>query len=138
MKMVISYIFLTTFVFLLVGCNGSGNNASTAVNVTMTDFKFTPNTFTVPAGEQIQFSATNNCAIDHSFVIMKIGLEVTSAFSDQDQANVFWEEAAIPAGKSVTDMFTAPADAGTYQIVCAMPRRVEAGMIARMIGVAGR
>lgn len=137
MKKLINYFILITFAFLLMACNGGGNSPSTTINVTMTDFQFTPATFTVPAGEQIQFSATNNGAVDHSFVIMKIGSEVTSAFSDKDQANVYWEKAAIPAGQTITDTFKAPADAGTYQIVCAVPGHVEAGMIAKLVVIAG-
>lgn len=137
MKKLTGWIAMFAFSSFLAACSTGGEIASTNINVTMTDFQFTPNTFTVPAGEQIQFKATNNGAVDHSFVIMKLGLEVTSAFSDQDQANVYWKEATIPAGQSVADTFTAPADAGTYQIVCAIPGHVEAGMIAKLIVVAG-
>jgi len=137
MKKLVGYFIVIAFSLVLVACGGDGNEATNSINVTMTDFQFTPNEFTVPAGEQIQFTATNNGAVDHSFVVMKLGVEVTSAFSNQDQANVYWKEATIPAGQSVTDTFTSPADAGTYQIVCAIPGHLEAGMIAKLIVVAG-
>ena len=131
-------VWIAMFIFsLYLAACGGGTNVSTSISATMTDFQFTPNTFTVPAGEQIEFSATNNGAVDHSFVIMKLGSEVTSAFSDQDQANVYWEESAVPAGQTVTDTFTAPSEPGAYQIVCAVPGHFEAGMIAKLVVVAG-
>jgi len=137
MKRLVGYYIAIAFSLILAACGGGDGKASTAINVTMTDFQYTPNTLSVPAGSQIQFSATNNGAVDHSFVIMNLGSEVTTAFSDQDQANVYWEEAAIPAGQTVTDTFKAPSEAGTYQIVCAVPGHFEAGMIAKLVVVAG-
>jgi len=132
-------LFITIILSLALGACSGGNSGSvsTSVNITMTDFQFTPNTFTVPAGQKIAFTATNNGSVEHSFVIMKLGSDLTTNFNDQDQANVYWEKTVIQPGQSVTDSFTAPSEPGTYQIVCAVPGHFEAGMIAKLVVVAG-
>ncbi len=137
MKKIFGFLTMMLFSLALASCGGSGGNASTSINVTMTDFQYTPNTFTVPAGQEITLSATNNGGVEHSFVIMKQGIELTTGFTDADQANVYWEETAIPSGQTVTATFTAPSAPGTYQIVCAVSGHFEAGMIAELVVVAG-
>lgn len=135
MKKYVAFFILLSFTIVLAACGGGGSTASTTINVTMTDFQFTPNSFTVPAGQQITLTATNNGAVDHSFVIMKQGGELTSSFTSEDQANVYWEEAVIPVGQTTTYTFTAPSEPGTYQVVCAVEGHFEAGMVAKLIVV---
>ena len=137
MKKLAGFFIVLMLSFALGACSGGSGSASTSIDVTMTDFQFTPNAFTVPAGQTISFKATNNGGVEHSFVIMKLGHDLTSSFTDADQANVFWEKTAIPVGQTVTDTFTAPSEPGTYQIVCAVPGHFEAGMIAKLVVVAG-
>lgn len=117
---------------LLAACSGKANAPSTSINVTMTDFQFTPNTFTVPAGQEINFTATNNGSVEHSFAVMKLGSEVNANFSDKDQANVYWEQTSIPAGQDVNASFPAPNEPGEYQIVCAVHGHIEAGMVGTL------
>ena len=135
MKKLNGYLVVIVLSLVLTACGTGGNNASTSINVTMTDFQYTPNTFTVPVGQEISFTATNNGGVEHSFVIMKLGTDITTGFSDKDQANVYCEETAIPTGQTVTATFTAPSEPGTYQIVCAVQGHFEAGMIAKLVVV---
>ena len=120
---------------ILTACGGA-NKPSNRIQVTMSDFAFTPNAFIVPAGEQITFSATNNGAVAHSFVIVKLGHEVSGHFTTQDQANVYWEQADVSPGASVTATLMAPSDPGVYQVVCAHAGHFEAGMVAKLTVVA--
>ena len=85
-------LFLLTVItaFALAAC-GSGGGASTTINVTMTDFQFTPNTFTVPAGKQITIKAVNNGGVVHNFVVMKEGTDAGEAWDDSDIPNVYWQ-----------------------------------------------
>jgi uncharacterized cupredoxin-like copper-binding protein len=48
---------------------------------------------------------------------------------DEDtlEENVYWEE-EVDAGESATFTFTAPEEPGEYQIICAIPGHLEAGM----------
>lgn len=120
---------------ILTACGGT-NRPSKQISVTMTDFAFAPNTFTIPAGEQITFSATNNGAVAHSFVIIKLGNEVVGHFTSQDQENVYWEQAEVSPGASVRATLTAPSAPGVYQVICANAGHLEAGMVAKLVVVA--
>lgn len=134
MKRLLVVALAVSLSFILAACTGGGSDSpSTSINVTLTDFAFSPNTFTVPAGAQITLTAVNNGAGKHSFVIMKQGDDVKDHFTDADKANIYWEKDDIQSGQTVTDTFTAPSTPGTYQIVCAVPGHFEAGMVAKLI-----
>ena len=120
---------------MLVSCGGGG--ASTKINVTMTDFQFQPNQFTVPAGQEITFDSTNNGAVVHNFVIMKLGTSAGPFFDDEDVPNVFWEVEIQPGG-SVNTSFTAPTDPGDYEVVCRTEGHIASGMTAKLTVVAGK
>jgi uncharacterized cupredoxin-like copper-binding protein len=120
----------------LAGCGG-GSGPSTTINVTMTDFQYSPNSFTVPAGQTITLNATNNGAVVHSFVVMKLGTTAVAPFDDANTQNVFWQTEIQPGG-SVNVTFTAPSDPGEYEVVCKTPGHLEAGMKAKLIVVAGK
>jgi len=127
-------ILSLVFAFLLASCGGSA--PSTTIDVTLTDFAFTPNAFTVPAGQEITLTVTNNGVVVHNFIIMKLGTTAGEAWDDDDQANIFWEERDIQAGGDFNVTFTAPMEAGEYQIVCRTQGHIASGMIAALIVVA--
>ena len=120
---------------VLVSCGGGG--ASTKINVTMTDFQFQPNQFTVPAGQEITFNSTNNGAVVHNFVIMKLGTSAGPFFDDEDVPNVFWQVEIQPGG-SVDTSFTAPTDPGDYEVVCRTEGHIASGMTAKLTVVASK
>lgn len=135
MKKFLSFYFLCLGMLLILTACGGSTSPSKNINVTMTDFEFSPNTFTVPAGEQISIKATNNGAVAHSFIIMKSGYHVNSHFTDSDKPNIFWEVSQITPGQAISDTFTAPNDPGEYQIVCGVGGHFEAGMVAKLVVV---
>jgi uncharacterized cupredoxin-like copper-binding protein len=122
------------FSLMLVSCGGGG--ATTKINVTMTDFQFQPNQFTVPAGQEITFQSSNNGAVVHNFVIMKKGTSAGPFFDDEDVPNVFWQ-VEIQPGSSVDTSFTAPTDPGDYEVVCRTEGHIASGMTAKLTVVAG-
>jgi uncharacterized cupredoxin-like copper-binding protein len=129
-------LVLCTVIFVLasiVSACGAGG-PSTTIALTLTDFQFAPNSFTVPAGQEITFNASNNGAVVHNFVIMDLGTEAGEAFDDTDSANVFWEVEIPPAGM-VDTSFTAPSEPGEYQIICSIEGHLMAGMVGKLIVV---
>ena len=128
--LIIAAVFLS---LMLVSCGGGG--ASTKINVTMTDFQFQPNQFTVPAGQEITFNSVNNGAVVHNFVIMKKGTSAGPFFDDEDVPNVFWQ-VEIQPGSSVDTSFTAPTDPGDYEVVCRTEGHIASGMTAKLTVVA--
>lgn len=136
MKNLSSRTILPAMLALILTACGGTNNPSTTINVTMTDFTFLPGTFTVPAGQQITLDANNGGAVDHSFVIMKLGHEVSGRFVPADRDNIYWELKLVAPGQSVRETFTAPTEPGVYQIVCSNVGHFEAGMVAKLVVVA--
>ncbi len=123
---------ISVLALLLILTMTSCGGPSTSLHVIMTDFAFTPNAFTVPAGQQISLQLTNNGAATHSFIIMKAGKQVTAHFTDADKANVYWQQLAVGPGQTVNATFTSPSEPGDYQILCSVPAHFEAGMIATL------
>ena len=128
MKKKLLYILLLATIILSAY---SKNGTSNTLNVEITDFAFTPNQFSMQAGEQITLHATHNGLVEHDFVIMKLGTDVGGHFNEDDLANVYWQ-VRIQPGESQTVTFTVPSEPGIYQIVCAMPGHVEAGMVGSL------
>jgi uncharacterized cupredoxin-like copper-binding protein len=125
-------LFITiVFASLVLSACGGSTAPSDTIDVTMTDFQFTPNLFTVPAGEEITVNAANNGAVVHNLIVMKLGTDVGTEFDDEDTPNVYWQVQLEP-GASSTETFTAPSEVGTYQVVCSTPGHLVAGMIASM------
>jgi plastocyanin len=128
------FALILVVTIFLVSCGGS--EPSTTINVTMTDFQFTPNSYAVPAGKEITLNVVNNGSVVHNFVIMKLGTTAGEAFDDEDEANVFWEERDIPAGSDLSVTFTAPTEPGDYQVVCRTQGHIASGMVATLTVVA--
>jgi uncharacterized cupredoxin-like copper-binding protein len=120
---------MATSILVLGACGGSTKNA---ISVTTTDFKFAPTTWTVAAGQPVALTLKNSGALEHEWVLLKKGMDVTMPFDDDDEAKVFWEIEAKP-GETKTETFTAPGEAGTYKVVCGTPAHLEQGMAATLV-----
>ncbi|HJS20552.1 MAG TPA: plastocyanin/azurin family copper-binding protein [Anaerolineales bacterium] len=134
MRLILS-IGLVVISLVLASCGGA-SSPTTEIDVTMTDFQFNPTSFTVPLGEEITFHSTNNGAVVHSFVIMNLGQSAGTEYNEEDQPNVYWEVELQPGGSSDTT-FTAPSEAGEYEVICHIPGHVQAGMVGKLTVVAG-
>lgn len=130
----ILFILSTILSLVLSSCAAGG--PTTTIDLTMTDFQFQPNQFTVPAGQEITFNSTNTGAVVHNFVIMKLGTTAGDMFDEKDISNVFWEVEIQPGG-SVDTTFTAPTEPGEYEVVCRTEGHIVSGMTAKLIVVAG-
>ena len=135
MKRIIIVFMAVLLSLVLTSCGGGG--LTTTINVTMTDFQFTPNQFTVPAGQEITLNVTNTGAVVHNFIIMKLGTTAGATYEDDDDANVYWEERDIQPGGDFSVTFTAPTEPGEYEVVCRTEGHIASGMVGKLIVVAG-
>lgn len=126
-------IALLVIAVVLVGAGcSSDDGASTDIEATLDSFEFSPDSWEIPAGEEITITMTNAAAIAHEWVILKPGVTITSEddlpeTEEELLANfVYWEEEVEP-NATATHTFTAP-PAGEYQVVCAIPDHFNAGM----------
>lgn len=122
-------------VLISTACGG-GSAPTTDINVTLTDFQFSPNSFTVPAGEEISLTAANTGAVVHNFIIMEQGYNTGPDFDEEDLSHVYWQIDVSP-GNTTENSFTAPQEPGEYQVVCSTQGHVQAGMIGTLNVVAG-
>ena len=113
---------------VLTGCS-----SGPSINVTITDFAYTPNAWTVPAGASVTLKARNDGAVEHEFAIMKLGTSVTPPFGDKDEANIFWELDEIGPGTTKSATFTAPTEPGRYEVICGLAGHIENGMVGSLI-----
>jgi uncharacterized cupredoxin-like copper-binding protein len=116
---------------VLAACDG-GDEASTSLEVTTSDFQFSPSEWTVPAGAEISIDITNSGSVLHEWVLMQPGVEIDSEADlpeteEELLADFVYVEDEVEAGDSKTLTFTAPA-AGTYQVICAIETHFDAGM----------
>ncbi len=117
-------------VLVLTACGGGGSSSGGSsgganLTITATEFKFDPADESVSAGQTVNVTLKNNGSVDHTWVVLKQGVnDTTSSQFSADQA-LFTVKAA--AGQTGTGSFTAPA-AGQYEIICDVPGHLDAGM----------
>jgi uncharacterized cupredoxin-like copper-binding protein len=117
---------------LLIGCGGTEDADSANLEVTLQDYEFVPNTYSVPAGAAVNLTLVNNGTVEHEWVLFEkdFRLGPGEAFGDDAEGHIFWEGEVGEPGGSETFTFTAPTEAGDYQVVCGIEGHYEQGMEA--------
>lgn len=116
---------------VLVSCSG----ASTTIDLTISDYHFEPDTFTVPAEQEITLNIDNQGFVSHQFVIFKLGTDAGAKIGPEDQDNIYWRFEVLP-GHSDSATFLAPSEPGEYYVTCGILGHLEAGMVGSLIVVA--
>ncbi|MEX2100533.1 MAG: cupredoxin domain-containing protein [Acidimicrobiia bacterium] len=102
------------------------DDASTSIEATASEFKFEPDSWTVPAGEEFTIAFENGGSVEHEWAVIKRGEDIESE-AEFAEDKVLFEVEAIPEGESTTETFTVD-EAGTYQVICAIETHFDAGM----------
>jgi plastocyanin len=124
------YPFLLFLTLVLTAC--TAGRPVTDLRVSMTDFAYQPNRFTVPAGQEITLDIANNGAVVHNFIILRSGQVPGDHFDPNDPAKVYWQVELLP-GERVQTTFPAPSEPGEYVIVCSTAGHYEAGMTGMLV-----
>lgn len=119
--------FLWLLLIPLFVLNACASNNNQTLSIDTTDFAFTPNQWTVNAGQRITLKLTNQSGSEHEWVLLKKGEEVTMPFDADDEARIEFESEVEPGNVKIS-FFPAPDEAGLYRIVCGIPGHLEAGM----------
>lgn len=112
---------------LLASCgDDDGDEASTSIDATASEFQFEPDSWTVPAGEEFSIEFQNDGSVEHEWAVIKLGEDIESE-DEFAEDKVLFEVEAVPAGDSTTQSFTVD-EAGDYQVICALETHFDAGM----------
>ena len=129
MRFILS-VWITAASILLASCGGT-SAPKTEIVVSLTDFQFSPNAFTVPTGKEITLHTSNSGAVLHNFMIMNLGRTAGPEFDQEDLPYVYWRLDIPPGGDSSTT-FAAPDEPGDYEVVCSIPGHILAGMVGKL------
>jgi len=130
MRLRIGLLLAASGVILVLGAcgddDGDGDEASTAIEATASEFQFEPDSWTVPAGEEFTIEFENDGTVEHEWAVINLGEDIESE-DEFAEDKVLSEVEAIPAGESTTEQFTID-ESGTYQVICAIEGHFDAGM----------
>jgi uncharacterized cupredoxin-like copper-binding protein len=104
--------------------DGSTDEAQSSIDVTATEFLFEPDAWTVPADSDVSVTLRNEGTIEHEWVVLAVGTRITS--DDEFEEDLVEFEVEADTGDEATGTFQLPA--GTYQVICAVPGHLAAGM----------
>lgn len=124
--------FLFLLPILLFALNGCALSNNQTLSIDTTDFAFTPNQWTVNAGQRVTLKLANQSGSEHEWVLLKEGEEVTMPFDADDEARIEFESEVEPGNVKIS-FFPAPTKAGLYRIVCGIPGHLEAGMEGTLV-----
>jgi uncharacterized cupredoxin-like copper-binding protein len=124
------FVALIASIFL-TACGAGGTEAVTTIDVDMTDYKFTPDEFTVPAGAEITINLNNAGKQPHEFKILVLGAKIDESVDKNGKSTRYWSNVAF-SGESKSFSFTAPSEPGNYVIVCSAPGHTKAGMVGTL------
>ena len=111
--------------------SGGGDSGSTELEATLSDFMFTPDSWSAPADEDVTIALTNEGAVTHEFVILQPGVTISSEADlpeteEELLADFVLTETEVESG--ATDEMVVNVPAGTYQVICAIETHFDAGM----------
>lgn len=123
-------LVIATFALLVAGCNTAAQETGTIsiqtesvnpvylseVNVSGTNFAFTPKKILGHVGEKVVINFTNDSEYMHNFVIPDLDIST----------------ATLKPGEKETIEIT-PETAGTYQIICSIAGHKDQGMFGEFI-----
>ena len=130
-------VFVLTI--FITGCAVASQTAVTEMTVDATDFAYSPESITVPAGQPVTLRLNNSGAVEHDFVIDKIS--VSDVEASETGPAMHHQMGEMPdydlhfyakAGESAVLKFT-PLEPGTYEIYCTIEGHREAGMRGTLI-----
>lgn len=114
---------------LIQACSQDGIQT---LSVTARDYSYSPETWTVRAGQRVSLRMINESNNEHEWVLLKQNEQVTLPFDQDDETRIEFESEVEP-GNAKVSLFTAPTEAGRYRIVCGIPGHLEQGMEGTLV-----
>lgn len=116
---------------LLGAVLGACGPQQVAIDATTSEFAYQPPNWEVPANAQVTLTLTNDGKVIHTWTLMEAGYTVTPPYTADDNQHVL-QAFQVDVDQVQTFTFSAPSEPGTYEIVCAEPGHLEAGMMGTL------
>ena len=100
----------------------------------MSEFKFSPDSMTVFANQEISLKLSNTGAVEHDLTILKKGKVAATPFDREKQAADILVDFKLGANQTGNFKFTLP-EAGVYSVICGIQGHLESGMSAKISAV---
>jgi plastocyanin len=126
------YKFLWVFLLLLTACGAQPRTAVTVIDVTLTEYNYSPQFWRIPGGQTILLKLTNEGKEKHDWTLLKD--PPTAPFNTNDEVNVLFR-ASVAAGEIKVVEFKSPVAPGEYFAVCSTPDHMENGMSGKVLVV---
>lgn len=128
---------------VVIACGGDDDTSSTAdIQVTLSEFTFTPDEVTVSAGAEVTITVTNTGDQPHNWVLLSAGPMIT-AEDERDEGDVVVDLLAAVTDRIITNVLAAPQteqqatflapSAGRYQVLCTVARHLGFGMEGTLV-----
>lgn len=136
-KHLFSMTALVITALLLAACSGGGGTQTELTLSTGDNFKFSPSTLTVKAGQPVMLTFKNTGSVEHGFAILKAGADLEHMLEEAHDEEAMHEELMfemhdLAGGASATETFTAPTEPGDYTFACLVPGHAEAGEVGTL------
>jgi plastocyanin len=124
--------FFLILLLLLTACGAQPRAAVTVIEVTLTEYNYSPQFWRIPGGQTILLKLTNEGKEKHDWTLLKD--PPTAPFDANDEVNVLFR-ASVAAGETKTVEFKSPAAPGEYFAVCSTPDHMEKEMSGKVLVV---
>ena len=106
--------------------------SATTISVSLTNFKFTPNTITLKSGTTYTLHLVNNGGSAHDFAAPEFFKASTVAAADKSKVDSDDGDVDLDSGQSV-DITLTPTKPGTYKLTCTHFMHETFGMVGQIV-----
>ncbi|MBY5163590.1 cupredoxin domain-containing protein [Salsipaludibacter albus] len=100
--------------------------AAVAIEAKALEWHYTPDAWTVAAGEAFTLEFNNAGGVEHDWTALKLEEDIEK-LAEFEESKVLLEVAEVPSHESRTETFTIE-EPGTYQVICTVSGHFNTGM----------